>query len=134
MRRVFIQIQKHLGSPVTSSQKISGILLSSFPIRLISLFGSFFALPYQENKTLISLACIFFFLGKRPSYFYSCHAFETTICEFTWYITYKMYVYGILANDGLTSFLKEHLIILLNCVFTTHLVKESYARHLERQK
>ena len=41
--------QKHLSSPVTGSQKISGILLS-FPIRSISLFGSFFALHYQETR------------------------------------------------------------------------------------
>ena len=35
-------------------------------------------------------------------------------------------VYGILANEWLTSFLKEHLIVLLTCVFTKHLIRESY--------
>ena len=82
-----------------------------------------FCITLSRKQDFNFLSLYIFFLGKKPSYFYSCHAFETTICEFTWYITYKMYVYGILANNGLTSFLKEHLIILLIYVFTKHLIK-----------
>ena len=94
-KRGFIQIQKHLGSPVTGSQKISGILFS-FPICLISLFGSFFLhYPTIKKQDFNFLSLYVFFLGKKPSYFYSCHAFETTICEFTWYITYKMFMVSV---------------------------------------
>ena len=83
-----------------------------------------FCITLSRNKTLISLACIFFSWKDAELFLFMPCIWNHNLRI---YMVHNLQnVYGILANDGLTSFLKEHLIVLLTCVFTKHLVKESY--------
>ena len=90
-----------------------------------------FCITLSRNKTLISLACIFFSWKDAELFLFMPCIWNHNLRI---YMVHNLQnVYGILANDGLTSFLKEHLIVLLTCVFTKHLVKEYLMKSGEQE-